>query len=160
MIAWAACIPVRYVRPNLFTFNASIFLKSQWHQFPKPWKTLLILSNLHSTWPKRATFLWKTFFSFVLRVKNFHWFSRYSCLGNCLVWKVNLHEKNVHASQLNANGSIGFHRTINRRRRSINGDSIQLKNIWEKETCVLSSKLFPRSGEHYVVYKLKQDSYH
>ena len=40
--------------------------------------------------------------------------SRYSCLGNCLVWKINKGgvmgswhaRKNVHSSRLNANGSI------------------------------------------------------
>ena len=28
--------------------------------------------------------------SFVFQTKYFHWFSRHSCLGNCLVWKVNI----------------------------------------------------------------------
>ena len=31
--------------------------------------------------------------SFVLQTNHFYWSSRYSCLGNCLVWKVNLREK-------------------------------------------------------------------
>ena len=31
--------------------------------------------------------------SFVLQTKHFHWSSRYSCLGNCLVWKINMCEK-------------------------------------------------------------------
>ena len=44
--------------------------------------------------------------SFVLQTKHFHWSSQYSCLGNCLVWKINMCEKNVHASPLNANGSV------------------------------------------------------
>ena len=31
--------------------------------------------------------------SFGLQTKHFHWSSRYGCLGNCLVWKINLREK-------------------------------------------------------------------
>ena len=30
---------------------------------------------------------------FVLQTKHFHWSSRQSCLGNCLVWKINMCEK-------------------------------------------------------------------
>ena len=41
---------------------------------------------------------------FMLQTKHFHWSSRHSCLGNCLIWKINV-RKNVHASRLNANGS-------------------------------------------------------
>ena len=33
--------------------------------------------------------------SFMLQTKHFHWFSQHSCLGNCHVWKVNIHEKTV-----------------------------------------------------------------
>ena len=64
----------------------------------------LILWNLHSTWTKRATFLWQAFIVSCSKRNIFIWSSRYSCLGNCLVWKINIGEKP--ASRLNANGSI------------------------------------------------------
>ena len=70
----------------------------------KPWKMLLILSNLHSTWTKCATFLWQTFL--VLCSK------RNISIGpvNTVVWETvsfkNKHaRKNIHASQFNPNGS-------------------------------------------------------
>lgn len=31
--------------------------------------------------------------SFMLQTKHFHWSNRHSCLGNCLVWKINMHKK-------------------------------------------------------------------
>lgn len=31
--------------------------------------------------------------SFVLRTQHFHWSNRHICLGNCLVCKINVHEK-------------------------------------------------------------------
>ena len=61
----------RELRPSVFQCDrfAQICLllarPSSWsrndNKFTKPWKMSLILSNMHSTWPKRATFLWQTF---------------------------------------------------------------------------------------------------
>ena len=86
---------MRWVRPNLFTFSAS--WPSFWNlndtKLPKPWKMSLILSNLHFTWTKSCYISLTNIHSFVVQMKHFHWSSRYSCLGNCLVWKVNLCKK-------------------------------------------------------------------
>jgi len=61
----------------------------------KKWKKMFsILTNLHTTWTKRATFFDK-WHSFMFQTKHFHWFSRHSCLGNCHIWKVNIREKTV-----------------------------------------------------------------
>ena len=46
-----------------------------------------------STWPKMCYIPLINIHSFVLQTKHFHWSSRYSCVGNCLIWKVNLREK-------------------------------------------------------------------
>ena len=91
--AWTACIPVRYVRPNLFTFSASVFLKSQWHQASKTLKNVVnfVKPALHVS--KTCYIPLTNIHSFVVQTKHFHWSSGYSCLGNCLVWKVNLREK-------------------------------------------------------------------
>ena len=40
MRASAASVPVRKAHPHLFTFSASIFLKSQWHQDSKTLKNV------------------------------------------------------------------------------------------------------------------------
>ena len=91
--AWTACVPVRYVRPNLFPFSASIFPKSQWPQASKTLKNVVnfVKPALHVN--KTCYISLTNIHSFVLQTKHFHWSSRYSCLGNCLVWKVNLREK-------------------------------------------------------------------
>ena len=79
--------------PNLFTFSASIFLKSQWHQASKTLTKVVnfVKPALHVT--KTCYISLTNIHSFVLQTKHFHWSSLYSCLGNCLVWKVNLREK-------------------------------------------------------------------
>ena len=44
--------------------------------------------------------------SFMLQTKHFHWSNRKSCLNSRLILKLKHARKNVHASLLNANGSI------------------------------------------------------
>ena len=93
MITWAACVPVRCIPPNLITLSVSIFLKSQWHQASKTLKNVVnfVKPALHGT--KTCYISLTNIHSLVLQTKHFHWFSRNSCLGNCLIWKVNLREK-------------------------------------------------------------------
>ena len=75
----------RYVQICLFLALPS-FWSCNGTKLPKPWKMLLILSTLHSTWAKRATFLWQTYIVscskrniFIGPVDTVVW-------GNCLVW--------------------------------------------------------------------------
>ena len=77
----------------MFTFSPSIFLKSQWQQASKTLKNVVnyVKPALHVT--KICYISLTNIHSFMLQTKHFHWSSRYSCLGNCLIWKVNLHEK-------------------------------------------------------------------
>ena len=84
---------MRCIRPNLFTFSASIFLKLQWHQASKILKNVVnfVKPALHVS--KKCYIPLTDIHSFVVQTKHFHWFSRYSCLGNCLIGKVNLREK-------------------------------------------------------------------
>ena len=91
--AWTASVPVRCVRPNLSTFSASILLKSQWHQASKTLKNVVNFFKPALHMNKTCYISLTNIHSFVLQTKHFHWSSRYSCLGNCLVWKVNLREK-------------------------------------------------------------------
>ena len=74
-------------------------------KLPKPWKMSLILSNLHYTWTKRATFLWQTF---IVRATNitFSLVQSIQLSGKLSRLKSKPARKNVHASRLNANGSI------------------------------------------------------
>ena len=61
----------RELRPSVFQCDRLVqicllsacpsFWSSNDTKLPKPWKTSLILSNMHATWRKRATFLWQTF---------------------------------------------------------------------------------------------------
>ena len=56
----------------------SYMLTFQTRQFPWQLWRLDQLTNVHS---------------FVLQTKHFHWSNRHSCLANCFVWKINMHEK-------------------------------------------------------------------
>ena len=61
-------------------------------------KTLKNVANFVKpacTWPKMCYISLINIHSFVLQTKHFHWSSRYSCVGNCLIWKVNLREKTL-----------------------------------------------------------------
>ena len=53
----------RIIAKKIFSFGACNYecLWKKYTKLLKPWKMSLILSNLHSMWTKRATFLWKTF---------------------------------------------------------------------------------------------------
>ena len=46
-------ICLHLARPSFWSRNGT--------KLPKPWKMSLTLSNMYSTWSKRATFLWQTF---------------------------------------------------------------------------------------------------
>ena len=72
---------------------ASIFLKSQWHQASETLKNVVnfVKHALHVTKTCHVSFT--NIHSFVLQTKHFHWSSRHSCLGNCLIWKINMCEK-------------------------------------------------------------------
>ena len=58
----------------------------------QPWKMSLILLNLHYTWTKHATFLWQTFIVLCFK-RNLFIIDSVGCLGNCLIWKINMREK-------------------------------------------------------------------
>ena len=77
----------------MLTFSASIFLKLQWHQASKTLKNVVnfVKHALHVT--KTCHVSLTNIHSFVLQTKHFHWSSRYSCLGNCLVWKIDMCKK-------------------------------------------------------------------
>ena len=45
------------------------------------------------SWRESGRSLWKKFTLCIRRLIHFHWSSRHSCLGNCLVWKINMCEK-------------------------------------------------------------------
>ena len=45
------------------------------------------------SWRESGRSLWKKFTLCIRRLIHFHWSSRHSCLGNCLVWKINMREK-------------------------------------------------------------------
>ena len=59
-------------------------------KLPKPWKNVVkfIEHVLHVS--KTCHVSLTNIHCFVLQTKHFHWPSRYSCLGNCLVWKINM----------------------------------------------------------------------
>ena len=99
---WSSTTPVRYVCPNLFTFNPSIICPS----IEKTWKNVFNFGKPAHYMKKTCNVCLTSLHSFILKTKHFHRFSWHSCLGNCYIWKVNIHEKNNHASRLNANGSI------------------------------------------------------
>ena len=74
----------RFIQICLLLAPPSLWSRSK---LPKPWKMLLILSNLHSRWPKRATFLWQTFIVLYSKLNIF--------IGpvDTVVWETVLFEK-------------------------------------------------------------------
>ena len=77
----------RFVQICLLLARLSFWSRND-TKLPKPWKNVVkfIEHVLHVS--KTCHVSLTNIHCFVLQTKHFHWPSRYSCLGNCLVWKI------------------------------------------------------------------------
>ena len=75
----------RFVQICLLLARPSFWSRND-TKLPKPWKNVVkfIEHALHVS--KTCHVSLRNIHCFVLQTKHFHWPSRYSCLGNCLVW--------------------------------------------------------------------------